>query len=30
MSGAGTNGPWRRAYVVLKAGTRDSFVPKKA
>lgn len=20
--------PWRRAYVVLKAGARDSFVPK--
>jgi len=21
--------PWRRAYVVLKPGARDSFVPKK-
>jgi hypothetical protein len=20
--------PWRRAYVVLKPGARDSFVPK--
>ena len=22
--------PWRRAYVVLKPGARDSFVPKRA